>query len=166
MPFVLAGEEVAARHCALLAGLAPYYAGSQGPAIARPAPTGRADRTSEAVLTLDPAFAHFYVVLIDAGGVVRPLLDLTDPAVRDRRIAQGVLADDGGGRYRLTLPPYSASASAPSQMLVAVLASDALPEKAFAKASGTGQKAWIAALADAAGALKFRVEAAEYVQAP
>ena len=51
-------------------------------------------------------------------------------------------------------------------MLVAILASDPLPEKAFAKASGTGQKAWIAALADAAGALKFRVEAAEYVQAP
>ena len=86
--------------------------------------------------------------------------------MRDRRIAQGVLADDGGGHYRLTLPPHSSSVPAASQMLVAIPPATPLPEKAFAKASGTGLKAWIAALADAAGALRGPRRAAEYVQAP
>ncbi|BCW90486.1 Serine/threonine-protein kinase PknD [Alphaproteobacteria bacterium SO-S41] len=165
-PFVLKGEAIAARHCAALNGLDPWFVAGAAQSVAKPKPTGKPDRTSEAALTLDPAFPHFYVLLIDAGGQVRSLIELTDAAKLAQRIGQGVVLDDGGGRYRLLLPPYSKAADSGSQLLVTVMTSDPLPADAFGFSGVTGLKAWIAAVGTAAGATKLRVDAAEYIQAP
>ena len=77
-----------------------------------------------------------------------------------------MIVEDGGGSFRLVLPPYSKAADSPSQMIVAVLSADPLPQEAFGFTGVAGLKGWLAALGQASSATKLRVEAAEYVQAP